>query len=93
MSNFIDLARVGQLAVVIGVVVQYVKNWIPDYLIKPLALLFGILLAYATCMYLQEAVRWWKIGVDGILAAMAADVGYNFLSANNSPPFSLPSKR
>jgi len=93
MSNFIDLARVGQLAIVVGVVVQYVKDWLPSSLIRPIALLFGVGLAYCTCMYLGEAVSWWKVGVDGVLAAMAADVGYNFLSANNSPPFSLPSKK
>ena len=97
--SFLDLARIGELALLVLMLVQYIKNYVPEKIIKPyLQIASGIAFSWMGMAYtagiadiLQMPII--KLTVDGILAGMASETGYGFLSYKpDSPAFSLPRK-
>jgi hypothetical protein len=73
-------------------ITQYVKGWLPDKLIKPGNLLAGIFVAFL-CFYKPNIpVDWVRVIANGVLGAIGADLGFNFLSVGKSPMFTLSSK-
>lgn len=99
LPDFLDAARIGQLALLVAIVIQYVKDKVPEWFIKPyLQMVLGIILSWLGLAYVSGAVNpflvpWVKVIVDGIVAALVSDFGYNFLvSKPGSPAFSLPTR-
>jgi hypothetical protein len=93
LPDWLDMTKIGGLAVLTLVVIQYLKGSIPVKFIKPATLLVGIVLAYLGERYVGSAVVWVKIIVNGLLAGIMSDVGYGLLSnKGGSGTFTLPSK-
>lgn len=99
LPSFLDLARIGELALLVAMVIQYIKDKVPEPIIKPyLQMVLGILFSWLAIAYVAGTVNplnvpWVKVVVDGIVAALASDFGYNFLSSKpGSPAFSLPTR-
>jgi chromate transport protein ChrA len=84
------IATIGMLVLA---VIQYVKSMIPDKLVPVASILAGIGVAFLLFYdpkvgYVDPVV----VIANGVLGAVGADSGYQFLSSKTSPPLSLPSK-
>jgi len=93
-----DVSRIGQLALLVLMLMQYVKNRVPEWLLKPwLQMFFGVGLSVWSVLYaspqgtLLSSLNWLVVVSDGIFSAVAADGGYQLLkNTPESPRFSLP---
>ena len=92
MPAWLNLSRIAEISVVLLAVVQYVKDVIPSGAIRYVTLGLGVLISVAAAFYTGEGVsNWVTVIVNGILAAVLADTGYQFLSGK-SGSLTLPSK-
>ena len=95
LPSFIDVASVMAMAALILMIVQYIKDSISVKLIRYVTILIGILVSF---LYYYNPTSGWAgvnlvaVIASGVLAAIAADTGYNFLSPSKSPSFTLSSK-
>lgn len=94
LPDWLDLGKIGQLGIIIMMIVQYIKAQIPDKYIKYVAIGIGILVSILCECYIGGIanIPWIKAIVNGILAAILADTGYQFLSSKGGGNFTLPSK-
>jgi hypothetical protein len=100
LPSFLDIAKITALATLVLALVQYVKDKVPSWAIKPyLQIAFGVGLSLWWDSYVLPAgtpfymVNWVVVLTNGVLAGIFADLGFNFLSAQpGSPTFSLPKK-
>ena len=90
--SILDIKTMLAVAGLSMAITQYVKGWTPDKLVKAINLVAGVLVAFL-CFYKPNIpVDWVRVVANGILGAIGADLGFNFLSAGKSPMFSLSSK-
>lgn len=99
LPEWLDLARIAGIGVLVLVVVQYIKTYIPDKWIKLVAVIIGVLLSFAAVYYMgSKGPIVWNIGfvirviLDGVLSAMLGDTAYQFLSKKGGGSGILPSK-
>lgn len=92
LPAWLDLPKIGGLAILILAVVQYIKVYIPDKWIKLVAIGIGILASIACECYVGASFRIINAVVNGIVAAIFADTAYGFLSNKGGGIFKLPSK-
>ena len=100
LPDFLQLEKISYISLLILALIQYVKTRVPDWIIKPyLQVFFGLALAWWWDAYGLPAgtpfwsVNWITVISNGILAAIFADTGFNFLSSKpGSPVFSFPRK-
>lgn len=92
IPTWVDFGKIGGIAFLVLAVTQYCKGWIPDKFIKPFAIAVGLLFA-ALCECLTKTpVYWATVLLNGIMAAVMADLGYSFFSKKGGVAFLLPSK-
>jgi hypothetical protein len=93
LPSIIDVGTIMAMGGLILMITQYVKGAVPEKLIPVASILIGIGVAFLYYWNPQTYdVDWVKVVANGILAAIAADTGYNFMSGSQSPPLSLSSK-
>lgn len=92
LSSFFDLAKLASVGALTLIIIQYIKEPIPEKLIKWVTLLVGILVSFFIEYKVGGALDVVVIVANGIVGAMGADGGYQFLSGTKSPAFSLPSQ-
>lgn len=94
LPSIINIEIVAAIAALVLVITQYIKNLIPSKFVPPVAILVGIGLSF---LYFYKpaggTIDVVAMIANGVLGALMADAGYNFLSPKNSPLFSLPSKK
>lgn len=96
LPSFFDLAKIGELAIFVLMIVQYGKQWIPittpPVAMKVLTMLVGIAASILAVSYATGAVANWVQAIaNGIMAAIMADGGYQFFSPKASQSLSFPS--
>jgi hypothetical protein len=93
LPSIIDLQAIAAIGMLVLIFMQYIKDAIPDKLMRVCSLLVGIgisfLWFYKPGNYNFDFIM---IIANGIFGAIGADTGYQFLSPTGSPIFSLPSK-
>ncbi len=87
--NLTDLAAMGAIVML---VVQYIKGPIPEAYLRYVTLLVGVLVSIFSAYLSGKPIAYVSTIGFGILSAIIADGGYQFLSDTTSKPFSLPSK-
>lgn len=90
--DLFDMTKLGKIAALTLVLVQYLKAMIPETYIKAIAMLIGI--GVSVVIDLQLAPTYQNIVsiiVNGVIGAVLADTGYGFLS-NKNGSFTLPTK-
>ena len=94
LTKVLDGPAMLQIAGIAMAVTQYIKEGIPEKLIPVVNILVGI---GASFLWFYDPsngnVDFVVIIANGVLAAVTSDTAYNFLSATNSSPFTLPSKK
>ena len=90
LPGWMDAGRLAIIAALTLMLVQYIKSFIPEKLIKVVAI--AIALIVAGLMQLAEINIYAKIALYAIFAVTAADTGYKFFSNAKSPSFTLPTK-
>jgi hypothetical protein len=91
VPTWLDMAKIGGIAVLTLAVVQYFKSGIPDAYIKYFTIASGIILAILGDLYAGSKVIWYQVVINGVLAGIMSDLGYAFLSKKGGT-FALPSK-
>jgi hypothetical protein len=91
LPTWLDMAKIGGIAVLTLAVVQYFKASIPDAYIKYFTIASGIVLAVLGDLYAGSKVIWYQVLINGVLAGIMSDLGYAFLSKRGGA-FVLPSK-
>ena len=93
LPSIIDITSIASIGMLVLVVMQYIKEPIPVKLVPVCSVLVGIGVAF---LYFYKPgggqLDLVMIIANGVLGAVFADTGYNFLSASQSPPLSLSSK-
>lgn len=92
-TSIFDMVKLGKIAMLTMVVIQYVKEMIPEAYIRAVAIVIGI--AMSLILDIQMLPTWNNfimVAVNGIFGAILADTTYGFLSDGKSTKFSLPSK-
>lgn len=92
LPNIIDLTVIASVGILVLAVMQYIKEPIPTKLVPVCSMLVGIGVSFLFFYKPGAAIDFVQIVANGILGAVFADSGYNFLSAKQSPPLSLSSK-
>ncbi len=92
LPAWLDLPKIGGLAVLVLAIVQYVKQYIPEKWIKLAAIGIGIAASVACECYIGQSFRIVNAVVNGVVAAILADTTYGFLSNKGDGAFKLPSK-
>ena len=80
IPTWLEIGKITELAVLVLVVMQYLKTGIPEKLIKPATLVVGVLIAILGYLYAAQAVPWFKAVFNGVLAGIFSDTAYGFLS-------------
>ena len=80
--TFLDLPMIMQISILVVASVQYFKKFTPEWLIKPyLQGVFGIAFSFLIQSYTGIGdINWVSMGVNGILAGIVADGGYQILN-------------
>ncbi|MBU0907402.1 MAG: hypothetical protein KKE05_04575 [Nanoarchaeota archaeon] len=93
LPAIIDLQAITAIGMLVLIFMQYIKDAIPDKLMRVCSLLVGIgisfLWFYKPGNYNFDFIM---IIANGIFGAIGADTGYQFLSPSGSQVFSLPGK-
>jgi hypothetical protein len=93
--KWLEAAKIGAVAFLLVAITQYVKPIIPENktkFIRLFSVLAGIILAYLCDLYMEtKIINHYKVILNGILGAVFAELGYQFLSGKGGP-FSLPSR-
>ena len=90
VPEWMSLERVGMIAALTLILVQYVKAAIPEKLIPVASLLIAILVAF---LFDQAEINpYVRMVLYGVFATAGADTTYGFLNNSRSPTFTLPSK-
>ena len=90
LPTWMSLPKLIMISGVTLSMVQYVKGFIPEKWVKPIAIPLGLMTAFL--LEFAETNPWVKVAVYGVFAVVIADTGYKFVSNTKSQPFSLPSK-
>jgi hypothetical protein len=90
LPNWMNAAKLLMISGVTLSTVQYIKQFIPDSWVKPIAIPVAILIAFL--LEFADTSVYVKLVVYGLFAVVIADTGYKFVSTKTSPAFSLPSK-
>lgn len=91
--NFPSWMDPEKLAIVIGLTLmltQYLKEFLPEGVIKLAAIAIAILVSWLTLMASMNPYA--KIVLYALFAVAGADTGYQFLSSKKSAAFTLPSR-
>jgi hypothetical protein len=93
LPSIIDLTAVAGIGMLAMMIIQYIKDSLPTKLIRWCTLLAGIGVSFL--WFYKPGINYDFVVViaNGVLGAIGADTGYNFLSPTNSPSFTLPSKK
>lgn len=94
LPSIIDLLAIGGIGFLTMMFIQYVKDGIPDKLVRVATILAGIGVGFLWYYNPQTGgiPDLVVIIANGVFGAIAADTGYNFLSPTNSPAFTLPGR-
>ncbi len=92
LPSYIDTTKVIQLAALVLIVVQYFKTKTPKEILPYISLFIGVGLAFLDSSQSGGVINYPLTIIYGVLAGIAADTGYNFLSESKSSRFTLPSK-
>jgi len=78
---FLDVAVISQVAFLVIAVIQYFKNHVPEWLIKPyLQVAIGLGWSFAMAAYTGPITNWVFVITNGILGGLIADSGYQVLN-------------
>jgi hypothetical protein len=91
LPSWMNAAKLLMISGVTLSTVQYIKQFIPEKWVKPIAIPAAILIAFL--LEFAETNLYVKLSVYGLFAVVIADTGYKFVNNTRaSPAFSLPSK-
>ncbi len=90
LPTWIDLKTIGEVALLVAIITQYIKDSIPVYLMKWAVLAIGVICAYVAALYQAHPLVHIPIVLNGILAAMLASAGYQVLK---NTPLALDKKK
>ncbi len=90
LPNWIDLKTLSEVGLLVAIIVQYIKDSVPTYLMRWVVLAIGIVCAYVAALYQAQPLVHIPIILNGVLAAMLANVGYQVLK---NTPFALDKKK
>jgi len=86
--NFLDVGMITQISILVVALIQYIKPYIPTWIIKPyLQVAAGISFGFLIQRYLGQPLNYVAFIINGVLAAMVSEGGYQVLSS-----FGLKSK-
>ncbi len=95
LPSWLDAPKIAGLSILCLAFTQYFKKRVPEKYIPYLALVLGVLISIASEIYIGAAfsgtTSWVKAIVNGVIAAIMADLGYSFLSRTPTA-FTLPSQ-
>ena len=92
LPSFVDVGIVAAIAVLVLMIVQYIKQFVPAKVVPWISFPIGVGLAFMFFYKPGVAFNYFIVIVNGLFGAISADTGYNFLSGSKSAPFSLSSK-
>jgi hypothetical protein len=93
LPSIIDITAISAIGVLVLAIMQYIKEPVPVKLVPACSILVGIGVAFLYFYKPGVSLDFVAIIANGVLGAVFADTGYNFLSASQSPPLSLSSKK
>ncbi len=91
LPAWIDLKTIAEIGLLVVVITQYIKDAVPDYLMKWVVLVIGVVCAYVAQVYQGMPLTHLQTIMNGILAAMLASAGYQVLK--NTPLALDPKKK
>lgn len=92
LPGIFDVQAMAGIAALALIVIQYIKDELPEKLIRWITVLVSIGVSFIWFYKEGAGYNYIVVIVNGAFAAFGADTGYNFLSGNKSPAFTLPSK-
>jgi hypothetical protein len=93
LPGIFDVQAMAGIAVLALIVIQYIKNKLPENLIRWITVLVSIGVSFIWFYKEGAGYNYIVVIVNGAFAAFGSDTGYNFLSAKpDSPAFTLPAK-
>ncbi|OFY39606.1 MAG: hypothetical protein A2Z69_00225 [Bacteroidetes bacterium RBG_13_44_24] len=91
LPEWLDLTKIGAIGIILLAVVQYIKAHLPEKWIWLITIVLGVVISIVSELYIgADPINWIRAIVNGVLAAVIADTGYQFLSGKGN--LSLPSK-
>ena len=93
VPNILNLQAIAGIGAMVLMIVQYIKTPIPEKLVPAVSILVGIGVSFLYFYAPGQPLDFVLIIANGVLGAVSADTGFNFLSGSQSPPLSLSSKK
>src|SRR5512139_1395274 len=91
-ASLFDLPKLATIGTLTMIIIQYIKEAIPEKFITTATVLVGIGISFFVEYKALGSTDVVTTIVNGVMGAMGADSGYQFLSGGKSLPFTLPSK-
>ena len=91
LPGWLDINRIGEIAFLTIALMQFFKTKIPSKYIWMFQIALAIGISFGSVLYMGASISLVKGIIDGLIAAVTAELGYQFFS-KTSGPFTLPSK-
>jgi len=92
IMSVLNVPAMGIISALALAITQYVKASIPEKAIPYANILAGVVAAFLYFYKPGTPIDYIPVIVNGVLGAVGADLGFDFLSVKKSPMFTLSSK-